>query len=189
MPAADAAEAIIRVEGIAAGYDGNAIPDFHGRTPHASLGGRSLCAAPFDGRRLGARIADLKPPLPETTLWGMGIASGAELRHFFNAMRKPASFWVVAKRVLAHWKDLLLHRRGMRLLRALRREPRGGFGDARRVIAADRHGGAGAAHLLGDGIADAVAGAGDDGDLAGEPSGEFSARGGLGHLSAPPPCR
>ena len=96
--------------------DGNAIPDFHGRTPHASLGGRSLCAAPFDGRRLGARIADLKPPLPETTLWGMGIASGAELRHFFNVMRKPASFWVVTKRVLAHWMDLLFHRRGMRLV-------------------------------------------------------------------------
>jgi succinate dehydrogenase/fumarate reductase flavoprotein subunit len=96
--------------------DGNAIPDFHGRSPHASLGGRSLCAAPFDGRRLGPRIADLKPPLPETTLWGMGIASGAELRHFFNALRKPASFWYVTKRVVAHWKDLLLHRRGMRLV-------------------------------------------------------------------------
>lgn len=96
--------------------DGNAIPDFHGRTPHASLGGRSLCAAPFDGRRLGARIADLKPPLPETTLWGMGIASGAELRHFFNALRKPASLWTVTKLVLAHWKDLLLHRRGLRLV-------------------------------------------------------------------------
>jgi len=96
--------------------DGNAIPDFHGRTPHASLGGRSLCAAPFDGRRLGPRIADLKPPLPETTLWGMGIASGAELRHFFNALRSPASFWYVTKRVLAHWKDLLLHRRGLRLV-------------------------------------------------------------------------
>ena len=96
--------------------DGNAIPDFHGRTPHASLGGRSLCAAPFDGRRLGARIADLKPPLPETTLWGMGIASGAELRHFFNALRKPASLWYVTQRVLAHARDLLLHRRGMRLL-------------------------------------------------------------------------
>jgi succinate dehydrogenase/fumarate reductase flavoprotein subunit len=96
--------------------DGNAIPDFHGRTPHASLGGRSLCAAPFDGRRLGARIADLKPPLPETTLWGMGIASGAELRHFFNALRKPASLWYVTQRVLAYGRDLLLHRRGMRLL-------------------------------------------------------------------------
>lgn len=96
--------------------DGNAIPDFHGRTPHASLGGRSLCAAPFDGRRLGPHIARLKPPLPETTLWGMGIASGAELRHFLNAMRKPASFGYVTKRVLAHWKDLLLHRRGLRLV-------------------------------------------------------------------------
>ncbi len=96
--------------------DGNAIPDFHGRTPHASLGGRSLCAAPFDGRRLGPRIAELKPPLPETTLWGMGIASGAELRHFFNALRKPASFWTVTKLVLSHWKDLLIHRRGMRLV-------------------------------------------------------------------------
>jgi succinate dehydrogenase/fumarate reductase flavoprotein subunit len=96
--------------------DGNAIPDFHGRAPHASLGGRSLCAAPFDGRRLGARFADLKPPLPETTLWGMGIASGAELRHFFNALRKPASLWYVTQRVLAHGKDLLLHRRGLRLV-------------------------------------------------------------------------
>ncbi len=96
--------------------DGNAIPDFHGRTPHASTGGRSLCAAPFDGRRLGPHIDRLKPPLPETTLWGMGIASGAELRHFLNALRKPASFWYVTKRVLAHWKDLLLHRRGLRLV-------------------------------------------------------------------------
>ncbi|WP_342131766.1 FAD-dependent oxidoreductase [Hydrogenophaga sp. OTU3427] len=96
--------------------DGNAIPDFHGRTPHAGTGGRSVCAAPFDGRRLGARIADLKPPLAETTLWGMGIASGAELRHFLHAMRSPASFGYVTRRVLAHWKDLLLHRRGLRLV-------------------------------------------------------------------------
>lgn len=96
--------------------DGNAIPDFHGLTPHASLGGRSLCAAPFDGRRLGPRIADLKPPLAETTLWGMGIASGAELGHFFNALRSPSSFWYVTRRVIAHWKDLLQHRRGMRLV-------------------------------------------------------------------------
>lgn len=96
--------------------DGNLIPDFHGRTPHAATGGRSICAAPFDGRRLGARVQDLKPPLPETTLWGMGIASGAELRHFFNAMVKPASFWYVTKRVLRHWCDLLLHHRGMRLV-------------------------------------------------------------------------
>jgi succinate dehydrogenase/fumarate reductase flavoprotein subunit len=96
--------------------DGNGIPDFHGNTPDASLGGRSICAAPFDGRRLGERITALKPPLPETTLWGMGIASGAELRHFLNATRKLASFWHVTKRVLGYARDQLLYRRGMRLV-------------------------------------------------------------------------
>ncbi|MEO5794288.1 MAG: FAD-dependent oxidoreductase [Rhodoferax sp.] len=96
--------------------DGNGVPDFHGRNPHAALGGRSMCAAPFDGRRLGAHIAQLKPPLSETTLWGMGIASGVELRHFFNALRKPASLWFVTQKVLRHFGDLLRYRRGMRLV-------------------------------------------------------------------------
>ncbi len=96
--------------------DGNAIPDFHGDTPDAALGGRSICAAPFDARQLGTRLHDLKPPLHETTLWGMGIASGAELRHFLNALRRPASLWYVTKLVLRHWRDLLVHRRGTRLV-------------------------------------------------------------------------
>jgi succinate dehydrogenase/fumarate reductase flavoprotein subunit len=96
--------------------DGNVIPDFHGHTPDAATGGRSICAAPFDGRRLGERLHDLKPPLLETTLWGMGIASGAELRHFLNAIHKPASFWYVTKKVLRHWRDLLVHRRGTQLV-------------------------------------------------------------------------
>lgn len=96
--------------------DGNAIPDFHGDTPDAATGGRSVCAAPFDGKRLGQRLHDLKPPLYETTLWGMGVASGAELRHFLNARRNPSSFWYVARRLLRHAQDRLLHRRGTRLV-------------------------------------------------------------------------
>ena len=96
--------------------DGNLIPDFHGHTPDAATGGRSVCAAPFDGRRLGERLHDLKPPLHETTLWGMGIASGAELRHFLNALHQPSSFWYVTKKVLRHWRDLLVHRRGTQLV-------------------------------------------------------------------------
>lgn len=94
--------------------DGNAIPDFHGRSPDAATGGRSICAAPFDASQLGARLPELKPPLPETTLWGMGIASGAELRHFLNASSQPASFRYVTKLLLRHFKDLLLKRRGTR---------------------------------------------------------------------------
>jgi succinate dehydrogenase/fumarate reductase flavoprotein subunit len=94
---------------------GNAIADFHGRNPAAATGGRSVCAAPFDGRRLGDRIEQLKPPLEETTLWGMGIAS-ADLRDFLNALRSATSFWRVTKRVLRHRLDLLRYRRGMRLV-------------------------------------------------------------------------
>ena len=96
--------------------DGNAIPDFHGRTEHAATGGRSVCAAPFDGRRLGRHIRQLKAPLHETTFWGMGIASGADIRHFFNAMRSWKSFWYVTRRVARHVLDLALHGRGMHLV-------------------------------------------------------------------------
>ncbi|MFY7860297.1 MAG: FAD-dependent oxidoreductase [Limnohabitans sp.] len=96
--------------------DGNAIPDFHGHTPDAATGGRSICAAPFDGRQLGAHLPLLKPPLHETTLWGMGIAAGAELRHFLNARRQPASMLYVARLLVRHVRDLLVHGRGTRLV-------------------------------------------------------------------------
>lgn len=96
--------------------DGNAVPDFHGHNPHAVVGGRSLSAAPFDGRRLGARVRELKPPLHETTLWGLGIASGAELRHFFNATRSWPSWRYVVALLCRHARDLVRHGRGMRLV-------------------------------------------------------------------------
>ena len=96
--------------------DGNGIPDFHGRTKDAVLGGRSVCAAPIDGRLLGDKVKQLQTPLLETTFLGMGIASGADIKHFFNAMRSGASFLYVVKRVLRHLTDLLLHGRGMHLV-------------------------------------------------------------------------
>lgn len=96
--------------------DGNLIPDFHDRLPGAGRGGRSVCAAPYDARELGADLALLRPPLDLLTLWGMGIASGADLRHFLMAMRSGASFVHVARRVAVHLKDRLLHGRGMQLV-------------------------------------------------------------------------
>ena len=96
--------------------DGNGIPDFHGNTPDAALGGRSVCAAPFDGRLLGQNIQKLKTPLHETTFLGMGIASGADIIHFFNVTRAWGSFLYVAKRVARHLLDLLFFGRGMHLV-------------------------------------------------------------------------
>ncbi|MBC9882680.1 FAD-dependent oxidoreductase [Bradyrhizobium sp. INPA01-394B] len=95
--------------------DGNQIPDFHGNSPGAVTGGRSVCAAPFDGRELGARIRDLRPPLEEVSPFGMGIASGADLRHFLNASSSLGSFLHVARRLARHFCDLLRFGRGMHL--------------------------------------------------------------------------
>lgn len=96
--------------------DGNAIPDFHGGTPGAATGGRSVCAAPFDGRRLGAHLTLVNPPLHETTLWGMGIAAGGEMRHFLNASRSLGSLAYVLRLLARYGWDLAFHGRGTRLV-------------------------------------------------------------------------
>jgi succinate dehydrogenase/fumarate reductase flavoprotein subunit len=96
--------------------DGNLIPDFHGRSPHAATGGRSVCAAAFDARALGADAALLKPPLWENTLYGLGIAAGAELRHFINATRSWQSMKHVVRLVSGYAWDLLRHGRSQRLV-------------------------------------------------------------------------
>lgn len=96
--------------------DGNGIPDFHGDSPGAASGGRSVCAAPFDGRRLGRHLQQLRPPLDLISLWGMGIASGPDLRHFMNAARSWSSFVHVTKRVLRHGVQRLVHGRGTHLV-------------------------------------------------------------------------
>ena len=96
--------------------DGNRIPDFHDQTPAAGQGGRSLCAAPFDGRALGRRLQDLKEPLEEVSPFGMGIASGLDLKNFLDTFHKPKAFWHVTKRVLRHWWDVVVHGRGLHLV-------------------------------------------------------------------------
>ncbi|MGV6875013.1 FAD-dependent oxidoreductase [Pseudochelatococcus sp. B33] len=95
--------------------DGNRIPDFH-ETPGAKDGGRSVSAAPYDARGLGEWAAKLRPPLDVASLWGMGIASGADMAHFFNATRKPRSALYAAGRIARHLRDVALCGRGMTLV-------------------------------------------------------------------------
>ena len=95
--------------------DGNRVPDFTEGTG-AAQGGRSVCAAPFDGRRLGPWIAKLRPPLDVISLAGMSIASGKDMAHFFKATRSPASALYAARRLAKHGADLALHGRSMQLV-------------------------------------------------------------------------
>ena len=90
-------------------------PDYHPNVPGASLGGRVIYAAPFDARELGKEVARLRPPLKELTLLGIMIRPGPDLKHFINVFRSFESAKVVARRLLRHVRDVLVHGRSMDL--------------------------------------------------------------------------
>lgn len=96
--------------------DGNAIPDIHDASPGAGTGGRSVIAAPYDGRLLGKTIHKLRRTMPETAFLGMPIQAGADLTAFLNVTRSPRAFLHVAKRVARHLYDLARHGRAMQLV-------------------------------------------------------------------------
>ena len=96
-------------------FSGSKMPDFHASEGYAK-GGRSVCAQPFDGRRLGPWINKLRRPLDLISPAGMGIAGGADLNHFLNARQSPSSLFYAGKRLLRHARDLLRHGRGMHLV-------------------------------------------------------------------------
>ena len=95
------------------------IPDTYGQVPGAGTGGRSVIAAPYDGRGLGDLIHRLRRPMRETTFMGMTIQAGPDLSAFMNVTRSPRAFIHVARRVSRHLIDLALYRRGMQLRNGL----------------------------------------------------------------------
>ncbi|MGR4070175.1 FAD-dependent oxidoreductase [Billgrantia sp. C5P2] len=97
--------------------DGNAIADIHGDTPGAGTGGRSVIAAPFDGRQLSsATLAKLRKTMPETAFLGMPIQAGPDLAAFLTATRSLKSFVHVARRLTRHCLDLARYGRAMQLV-------------------------------------------------------------------------
>ncbi len=94
---------------------GTHIPDTYGHLPGAATGGRSIIAAPYDGRALGPLIRLLRRPLRETTFWGLTIQSGPDLRAFMTMTRSLKAFAHVARRMTRHLWDLARHGRAMQL--------------------------------------------------------------------------
>lgn len=90
-------------------------PDYHAEAPGAAQGGRSMVAKPFDARQLGKHLAQLEPPLPELTVFGMMIGSGNDIRHFMKATRSLESAIYATKRLTKHFWQTLTCGRGMTL--------------------------------------------------------------------------
>jgi succinate dehydrogenase/fumarate reductase flavoprotein subunit len=96
--------------------DDNSIPDMHSYSIGASTGGRLICAEPFDGAKLGEHLQLLKPPLRESTIWGMGVASGLDRNHFYEMMRSWQSLKYVTSRLAKHFLSRVKHGRGTHLV-------------------------------------------------------------------------
>jgi succinate dehydrogenase/fumarate reductase flavoprotein subunit len=91
-------------------------PDYHPDVAGGAALGRSVTAAPFDARKLGGEIKRLRPPLETITFIGMMFnSSNEDLKHFFRATRSLKSATYVAKRLISHFKDLALYRRGVQI--------------------------------------------------------------------------
>lgn len=88
-------------------------PDYHAEAPGGVQGGRSMVTRPFDAKKLGEELEYLEPPLPELTIFGMMMGSGAEIRHFMRATRSFESFFYTVKRFTKHFLEVIRYGRGM----------------------------------------------------------------------------
>jgi len=91
-------------------------PDYHPDFEGGMEIGRSILAAPYDIRELGADMARLRPPLETITFMGMMFnSSNADLKHFFRATKSVTSAWYVARRLARHVTELVRYRRGIQV--------------------------------------------------------------------------
>ncbi|MCU1723231.1 FAD-dependent oxidoreductase [Pseudomonas sp. 5P_5.1_Bac1] len=96
--------------------DGNGIADIHGDTPGAGTGGRSVIAAPYDGRKAGKLLKRLRRTMRETSFWGMPIMAGKDLGAFLTLTRSWRSLLHVTRRIGKHLIDLATHGRALHLV-------------------------------------------------------------------------
>jgi succinate dehydrogenase/fumarate reductase flavoprotein subunit len=91
-------------------------PDYLQEVPEASLFGRALEPLPFDARGLGARLALIRPPIPEFTLFGGMMVDRDDIGHLLKATRSFPSLLHAARLLGRHAMDRLRHPRGARLV-------------------------------------------------------------------------
>jgi len=91
-------------------------PDYLSDLPGSTRHGRVLECLPFDGRRLGAAFALVRPPIPEFTVLGGMMVDRIDIGHLLRLARSARSFAHGARLLLRYARDRLTHPRGTRLV-------------------------------------------------------------------------
>ncbi len=91
-------------------------PDYHQDLPGASAGGRPLGTLAFDGRRLGADFALLRPPRRDFMVFGGMMVTRDDIVVLLKPFASIKAFVASAKLVGRFLRDRLTHPRGTRLV-------------------------------------------------------------------------
>ncbi|SEK05160.1 Succinate dehydrogenase/fumarate reductase, flavoprotein subunit [Sphingobium sp. AP50] len=93
-------------------------PDYFPEAAGASQKGRAMTPISVDGRMLGERFNDIRPPLPELCLFGRQMLELMDVYHLLNARRSAKSALHTGRLLLRDVRDRVLYRkygRGTRL--------------------------------------------------------------------------
>lgn len=91
-------------------------PDYLSELEGSTLRGRALEPLPFDGRKLGALLPLVRPPIPEFTVLGGMMVDRNDIQHLLRITKSFASFRYSMKLLARHLGDRLRHPRGTRLV-------------------------------------------------------------------------
>jgi len=89
--------------------------DYHPHLPGAAAEFRGLLPGVFDGRRLGSRFGELRPPLRSMMMFGGMMVGREDLPHFFNMRRSVKSTLYCARLFARYLLDRTRYTRGTRL--------------------------------------------------------------------------
>ncbi|MGO4713781.1 FAD-dependent oxidoreductase [Bradyrhizobium sp. 2TAF24] len=91
-------------------------PDYEPELEGASLGGRTLDPAPFDGRELGRHFASVRAPLHTFVALGGMMVDRKDIANLLSAHKSAKSFVAAAKLIGRYLSDRLRYPRGTRLI-------------------------------------------------------------------------
>lgn len=91
-------------------------PDYEQQVEGATLRGRAMEPLPFDGRRLGAELKRIRPPIPEFTIFGGMMVDRTDINHLLGLTKSVASFAHATKILGRYGFDRVKGSRGSRLV-------------------------------------------------------------------------
>lgn len=99
-------------DGTSVAFDLIASPDYHPDSPGGVDKGRSIMARRYDGNRLGADFALVRPPMDRLMVCGGMMVGPDEIPAFVRPFASVANFRRVVARLARHGLDRLKYRRG-----------------------------------------------------------------------------